>query len=73
VHFDTAAPHRSAEIEKRFQWCHFRHVLQPLYNSGISPWDFFLFGDLKPKLKDEEFETMEELQWKVQERLGQTT
>jgi hypothetical protein len=31
----------------------------------------FLFGDLKKKLKDEEFDTMEELQTRVEALLGQ--
>jgi hypothetical protein len=45
-------------------------VPQPPYSAEISPCNLFLFGDLKGKLKGEEFYTMEELQAKVKELLG---
>jgi hypothetical protein len=44
-----------------------------LYRPDIRPCDFFLFGDLKRKLKDEEFGTIEEPQARVEEFLGQVT
>jgi hypothetical protein len=70
VHFDNATPHRSARTENCFESCGFRHVPQPHYSPDISPCDFFLFGDLKMSLKGEEFETLEELQERVEELLG---
>jgi hypothetical protein len=39
----------------------------------MSPSDFFLFGDLKTKLKSEELKSMEELQDRTDELLGQIT
>jgi hypothetical protein len=47
----------------------FHRSPQSPYNTDISPCDFFLFGDLKPKLKAKEFEILEELQGKVEESL----
>jgi hypothetical protein len=74
VRFDTTAtPHQSAKTENCFDGCRFRHAPQPPYSPDISPCDFFLFGDLKTKLKGEEFETFEELQERIEERLSQIT
>jgi hypothetical protein len=73
VRFDSAIPHRSARTENCFEGCRFRHASQPPYSPDISPCDFFLFGDLKTKLTDEEFEPVEELQETVEELLGQIT
>jgi hypothetical protein len=70
VHFDNATPHRSARSENCFQACGFHHAPEPPYSHDISPCDFFLFGDLKMKLKGEEFETLEEFQEWVEELLG---
>jgi hypothetical protein len=72
VHFDNATPHRSARCENCFGACGFRHAPQPLYSPDISPCDFFLFGDLKMKMKltGGEFETLEKLQERVEELLG---
>ena len=70
VHFDNATPHRSARTENCFEACGFHHAPQPPYSPDISPCDFFLFGDLKTKLKGEEFETLEALQGRVEELLG---
>jgi hypothetical protein len=71
MHFDNATPHRSARCENCFEACGFRHAPQPPYSPDISPYDFFLFGDLKMKmkLKGEEFETLEELQEQVEKLL----
>jgi hypothetical protein len=71
LHFDNAAPHRSAVIENCFQSCQFRHALQLPYGPDISLSGFFLFGDLKPKLKAEELGSMGELHDVVKELLGQ--
>jgi hypothetical protein len=70
VHFDNATPHRSARSENCFEACRFGHAPQPPYSPDISLCDFFLFGDLKMKLKGEEFETLEELQERVGELFG---
>jgi transposase len=72
VHFDNATLHRSVRSENCFEAWGFRHAPQPPYSSDISPCDFFLFGDLKlkMKLKGEEFETLEELQERIEELLG---
>jgi hypothetical protein len=70
VHFDNATPHRSARSENCFEACGFRHAPQSPYSPDISACDFFLFGDLTTKLKSEEFETLEELQERVEEFLG---
>jgi hypothetical protein len=66
LHFNNTAPHRSAVTEKCIESCQFRHAPQPPYSPDINSCDFFLFGDLKTKLKDEEFNTMEELQGEVE-------
>jgi hypothetical protein len=73
VHFDNATPHRAAASESCFQRSRFRHAPQPPYSPDISPCDFFLFEDLKTKLKGQEFETMEELQQRVEELLAEVT
>jgi hypothetical protein len=73
VHFDNATLHRSIATETFFEGCRFRHVPQPPYSHDISPCDFFLFGDLKAKLGGEEFETLEQLQERLEELLSQIT
>jgi hypothetical protein len=70
VHFDNATPHRSARSENCFEARGFRHARQLRYSHDISPCDFFLFGDLKIKLKGEEFETLEAFQERIEELLG---
>jgi hypothetical protein len=67
VHFDNARTHQSAATESFFEGCRFRHIPQPSYSPDISPCDFFRFGDLKAKLRGEEFETWEQLQEIVNE------
>jgi hypothetical protein len=56
-----------AVTENCFWSCQFRHAPQLPYGHDISPCDFFLFGDRKAKLKDEELESMEEVQDGVKE------
>jgi hypothetical protein len=73
VHFDNAAPHWLAATENYFQGCQFRHAPQSPDSPDISPYDFFLFGDLKMKLKYEELERMDEMQDRVKESLGRIT
>jgi hypothetical protein len=73
VHFDNATPLRSATTESFFDGFRFRHAPQPLYSADVSLCDFFLFGDLKAKLRGEEFQTLEQLQEAVEERLIQIT
>jgi hypothetical protein len=48
-------------------------MLPSLLGFDIRSCDFLLFGDLKAKLKGKEFETMEQLQWQVEEGLGRIT
>jgi hypothetical protein len=55
VHVDNATPHRAAGSEQCFVDSQFRHAPQPPYSPDISPCDFFLFGDLKTKLRGQEF------------------
>jgi hypothetical protein len=71
AHVDNAAPHRSTMPENRFHSCQFCHAPQPLYSADISPCDFFLFDDRKPKPRYEEFELMDELQGRFEELLAQ--
>lgn len=73
VHFNNPTPHQSAGTENCCQSFQFRHALQHPYSLKISPCDFFLFEDLKTKLKGEEFETMGELQERTEEWLSQIT
>jgi hypothetical protein len=61
MHFDGAILHRPGTVDNCFQSCQFRYAAQPPYTAEISPSGFFLFGDLKPKLKDAKFETMKDL------------
>jgi hypothetical protein len=70
MHFNNAVLHRSAATGKCLQSCQFRHAPQPPESRDISPCDFFLFGDLKMKLKGEELESTEELQNRVKELFG---
>jgi hypothetical protein len=73
VHFDNATLHRAARTEQCFVDSKFRHAPRPPYSPDISPCDFFLFEDLKTKLRGEEFEGMDALQARVEELLGQVT
>jgi hypothetical protein len=57
--------------ENHLQRCQFGLGPQLPYTPDISSYDFFLFDDLKPKLKGEEFQTTEELQESLKEPLGQ--
>jgi hypothetical protein len=73
VHFDNAIPHRAAGSEQCFVDSSFRHAPHPPYSPDISPCDFFRFGDLKTKLRGDEFESVEALQTRVEDLLGQIT
>jgi hypothetical protein len=72
-YFDNATPRRPTAADIAFQLCRFRHAPQPPCHPDISPSDFCLFDDLKRKFKGEEFDTMEELQTRVDELLDQLT
>jgi hypothetical protein len=65
VLFDNGTPHLSAATQSLFEGCRFHHAPQPLDSHDISPCDFFLFGDLKAKLRGEGFGTLEQLQERV--------
>jgi hypothetical protein len=67
VHSDNATPHQAVASQSCFQRARFRHAPQSPCTPDIRPCDFFLFGDLKTKLKGQEFETMEDLQGWVDE------
>jgi hypothetical protein len=73
VHFDNTTPLRSAVTESFFEGCRFRHAPQPPDSHDISPCDFFLFGDLKAKLRGEGFEMLEQLQERVEALLREIT
>jgi hypothetical protein len=73
VHFHNATPHRSAVTENCFQHCQFRRNRQSPYSLDISSYNFFLFADLKVKLKSEKLENVEELQNRVEGLLTQVT
>jgi hypothetical protein len=61
MNFDNVIPHRAADTEQYFQEYQFHYAPQPPYRPDISSCDFFRFGDLKTKLQNQEFGTMEEL------------
>jgi hypothetical protein len=71
--FDNATPHRAAGTEQCFVDSQFRHAPQPPYSPDISRCDFFLFGALKTELRGEEFESVNALQTRVEDPLGQIT
>jgi hypothetical protein len=71
VHFDNATPHQSAATQSFFEVCRFRHAPKSPYNPDISPCHFFLFCDLKAKLRGEEFETLKQLQESAETPLSQ--
>jgi hypothetical protein len=71
VHFGNATRHPSVRTENGYQNCEFHHVPQTPHSTDISPCDLLLFGDLRTKLKGEQFNIMEELQRRVKELLGQ--
>jgi hypothetical protein len=72
-HFDNITPHRSAAAENWIEIYQFRHDPQHFYSMQISLCDGSLSGNLKIKLNDEEFQTLEQLQVKVEHLLGQVT
>jgi hypothetical protein len=53
---------QAGETTNCFGSCHVRHVSQPPYSPDVSLCEFFPFDDLKKKLKDEEFEMLEDPQ-----------
>jgi hypothetical protein len=59
--------------ESFFERCQFRHAPQLSYSHDVGPCDFFLFGHLEAKLGGEAFETLEQLQERVEEIPGQIT
>jgi hypothetical protein len=73
VDLNNAIPHRSARTENCFEGYRFHHPPQSPYSPDIRPCDFFPFGDLKTKLKGDEFETLEKLRERLEEVLGQIT
>jgi hypothetical protein len=73
AHFENATPHHRDGIENCFQSCQFHHIPQPPVGPDISPCVFFLSNGLKTKLVGEQFHTLEELQRRVDQLLGQVT
>jgi hypothetical protein len=63
--------YRSVGTENYCESCQFRDVSLPFHAFDISPCSFFLFSELKMKLKSQEFQKLEELRPGVEELLGQ--
>jgi histone-lysine N-methyltransferase SETMAR len=55
LHWDNARPHRSAEAAGAIREIRMLEMPHPPYSPDLSPCDFFLFGEIKPKLKGRSF------------------
>jgi hypothetical protein len=57
----------------QMSWMKVIDLMNNISIQGFQNCEFFRFGDLKTKLKGEEFETLEDLQERAEERLRQIT
>ena len=61
IHWDNARPHKSATAVEAIREVGVLQMPHPSYSPDISPADFFLFGEIKRRLKGESFGDSEEL------------
>ena len=71
IHFDNAKPHISQYTKNFIFSKKFNLIKHPPYSPDISPYDFWLFGFIKEKLKGNTFGTREELMDKIKEILSE--
>jgi len=61
LHLDNSRVHNSTASMKKTAELGFKRAPQPPFSPDISPTDFFLWGDIKEKLKGSKFEDKDEL------------
>jgi hypothetical protein len=61
VHMDNSMCHNGRKITDEISDAKLERLLYPPYSPYLSPCDFWLFGMLKHKTKDQAFQTIEEI------------
>jgi histone-lysine N-methyltransferase SETMAR len=61
VHFDNAPIHKTKTVIDKIAELQLSRIEHPPYSPDLAPYDFFLFGYIKEILKDQSFETQDEL------------
>ena len=61
LHWDNARPHRSSEAVRAIREIRMLEMPHPPYSPDLSPCDFFLFGEIKHKLKGRSFRDSEDV------------
>jgi len=66
IHHDNAPTHRSFKVSQFLAKNNMTVILHPPYSPDLAPCDFFLFPKLKLRMKGRRFDTIEEIQEKLQ-------
>jgi hypothetical protein len=66
LHFDNAPVHNSKSVKEKMILSGFTWIKHPPYSPYLAPYDFFLFGYIKEKLKDTGFSDVEKLYVAIQ-------
>ena len=61
VHMDNAPVHRAATVKQKMWQIGMHNAEHPAYSPDLAPSDFYLFGNLKSKIRGLEFESAEEI------------
>ena len=61
VHMDNAPVHRAATVKQKMWQIGMHNAEHPAYSPDLAPSDFYLFGNLKSKIRRLEFESAEEI------------
>jgi len=70
LHLDNAKVHTSRATVAKAEELGFKIMEHPSYSPDIAPSDFFLFGYIKEKLKNKNFETVDELMQEIYQILN---
>jgi histone-lysine N-methyltransferase SETMAR len=60
LHQDNAAPHKTAITHQKLADLHFEILKHPAYSPDLAPSDYYLFPNLKERLKGRKFSSTEE-------------
>jgi hypothetical protein len=61
LHLDNAHSHDSKQTQKYIEKNSFTSISHPPYSHDIAPYDFYLFENVKYKLTDHGFDSVDEL------------
>jgi hypothetical protein len=73
VQTDSAQPHTNQMAENFFEENQLQHGRHPPYSPDLAPWDFYLFGHIKPELMECRFSLEEDLFQVIQKILDEIT